>query len=600
MRRSSFLAAACILAVVVGVGVGAQQPPAPSAADSVKAATEALGVEALKVARYSAFGANFSVGQSPSADEPWPRVTVKSYEAVIDFQSEAMRVELTREQGPVPPRGGGQPFVGEQTQIQFVRGNLAWNVAPPAAGAGRGGRRGGGPGPADPNRLTANEANLLIGVRPPGPPPPTPQPNAVVDRRVQMYLTPHGFLKGAAANNATSRTVQEGTEVAFTLDGKYKFTGVINRRNEVSKVTALVDNPVLGDMPIVATYSNYQTFDEGVMFPLRIVQTAGGHPSYDLWVSAVAINPQPSTFQDPRNAPRDEESVNFEVPESVRAATVPPVNVTNEELGPGIQYLRGGSHHSVAIEMRDHVVLVEAPQDEARASAVIAKTKELFPNKPIRYVVNTHHHFDHSGGLRTAVADGATVVTHRSNQAFYRDAWSKPRTINPDRLAEMPRTPRFVPVAERHVLTDGARSIQIHRIAGNPHNDGFLMVYLPTEKILIEADAYTPPAPPAAGQGGRAGGAPAAAEDGGGRAGGAPAAGGRGGRAGGAPAPPPVNPSTKNLLENIERLKLDVAQIAALHGNRLATMDDLRTAVNPPAPAPAPAAPAGGAGRGGA
>ena len=87
--------------------------------------------------------------------------------------------------------------------------------------------------------------------------------------------------RSAAANNATSRTVEEGTEVTFTLDGKYKFTGIINARNEVAKVTALVDNPVLGDMPIEATYSNYQTFDEGVMFPLRIVQETGGFPSYD-------------------------------------------------------------------------------------------------------------------------------------------------------------------------------------------------------------------------------------------------------------------------------------------------------------------------------
>ncbi|MGE0446072.1 MAG: MBL fold metallo-hydrolase [Vicinamibacterales bacterium] len=592
MRRSLVLAAACMLAVVVGVA--AQQQPAPQApADAVKAASEALGVSALKVARFSGFGANFTVGQSPSASDPWPRVTVREYDAVIDYDADAMRVEMTREQGPVPPRGGGVPFTGTQTQIQFVRGNVAWNVQPPPAGRGGGaGRRGGGPGPAaDPNRLTADQANLLIGVRPPGPPPPVPQPNAVIDRRVQIYLTPHGFLRAAAANNATARAVDGGTEIAFAVD-TIKLTGLVNSRNEVAKITALIDNPVLGDMPVEATFSNYQTFDEGVLFPLRIVQQTGGHPSLDLWVSRVEINPQPTSFQDPRNAPRENTAVNFTVPEAVANATAPAVTVTNEELGPGIQYLKGGSHHSVAIEMRDHVVLVEAPQDEARAAAVIAKTKELFPNKPIRYVVNTHHHFDHSGGLRTAVAEGATVVTHRSNQAFYREAWSAPRTINPDRLSEARRRPTFVPVAERHVLTDGSRSIQIHRLAGNPHNDGFLMVYLPAEKILIEADAYTPAAAPAAGQGGgRQGGG--AAADGGGRAGGAPAAGGRQG--GAAAAAPPVNPSTKNLLENIERLKLDVAQIAALHGPRLATMDDLRAAVNPPAPAAAPAGGRGGA-----
>ena len=603
MRRSLFLATALMLAVAAGLV--AQQAPA----DPVKAAADAIGVANLKTVRYTGFGANFSVGQSPNPTETWPRVTIRSYEATIDFQSDAMRVELTREQGPVPPRGGGQPFVGEQTQIQFVRGNIAWNEQPPPARGGGAGRRGGGPPPAaEAGRVTLVEVNSLVGIRPPGPPPPTPQPGAVVDRRVQLYLTPHGFLRGAAANNATSRRVEEGTAVTFTLDGKYRFTGIINGRNEVVKVTALVDNPVLGDMPIETAYSNYQKFDDGVMFPLRIVQKTGGFPSLDLWVSAVAVNPQPSTFQDPRNNPVTATTVNFAVPDVARDATIPAPTVMAQEIGKGIQYLTGGSHHSVAIEMRDHVILVEAPQDETRASAVVAKVKELFPGKALRFVVNTHHHFDHSGGLRTLVNEGATVVTHQMNRAFYQQAWAAPRTINADKLAQSKKAAAFLTFTEKHVLTDGARTVEIHRIAGNPHNDGFAMVFLPAEKLLIEADAYTPAPPPAAAPvggagaagagGGRAGGGGGAAADGGGgRAGGGGAA--AGGRAGGAPAAPPappvISPTTKNLYDNILRLKLDVAQIAALHGPRLATLEDLRLAVTPPPPAPAGAPASAGA-----
>ena len=128
--------------------------------------------------------------------------------------------------------------------------------------------------------------------------------------------------------------------------------------------------------------------------------------------------------------------------------------------------------------------MVEAPQNEARSPAVIAKVKETIPAKPIRYIVNSHVHFDHSGGLRTYVAEGATVVTHEMNRPYYEQAWAAPRTLNPDALARSPRPATFETFAEKHVLTDGRRSIEIHRLAGNGHNDAFAMVYLPVERIL--------------------------------------------------------------------------------------------------------------------
>jgi glyoxylase-like metal-dependent hydrolase (beta-lactamase superfamily II) len=309
-------------------------------------------------------------------------------------------------------------------------------------------------------------------------------------------------------------------------------------------------------------------------------------------VSSVLINPTGTTLQDPRNAPADAVVLNFDVPDVAKNATIPAPTVTAQEIGKGIQYLTGGTHHSVAIEMKDHVILVEAPLDEARSNVVVAKVKELFPTKPIKYVINTHAHFDHSGGLRTLVAEGATVVTHQANRPYYEKAWMAPHTIEPDKLAQTKKIATFLTFTNKQVLTDGVRTVEVHRIAGNPHNDAFAMVYLPAEKLLIEADAYTPPAPPAPAQGGGA-----AAAAGGGRAGSGPAgaaaeggarAGGGGGR-GAAPAapaaPPPPNPSTVNLYENIQKLKLDVAQIAPLHGNRLATMDDLKQASTPAQPA---------------
>ncbi len=283
-----------------------------------------------------------------------------------------------------------------------------------------------------------------------------------------------------------------------------------------------VEERVLGDTPVEITYSDYRDFG-GVMFPARIVRTQGGHPVLDITVSKVTANP----------------AVEIAVPDAVRNFTPPAVNVEMEKLADGVYYVKGGSHHSIAIDQRDHIVVVEAPQNEARSVAVIAKVKETIPNKPIRYLINTHAHFDHSGGLRTYVDEGATIVTHALNKPYYEQAWAAPRTINPDKLARSNKSATFETFTDKHVLTDGRRTIEVHQIAGSGHNDAFAMVYLPTEKILIEVDAYAPPA-------------------------------------GNAPPPAVPSPFAVNLYENIQRLKLDVRQIAALHGPRVATMADLR------------------------
>ena len=91
------------------------------------------------------------------------------------------------------------------------------------------------------------------------------------------------------------------------------------------------------------------------------------------------------------------------------------------KLADGVWHVTGGSHHSVVVEFNEYIAVAEAPLDEARSLAVIAEAKKLGSNKPIRYVLTTHHHFDHSGGLRTYVAEGATVVTHQSNVPYLRE-----------------------------------------------------------------------------------------------------------------------------------------------------------------------------------
>jgi glyoxylase-like metal-dependent hydrolase (beta-lactamase superfamily II) len=123
---------------------------------------------------------------------------------------------------------------------------------------------------------------------------------------------------------------------------------------------------------------------------------------------------------------------------------------------------------------------------------VLDAVHKLVPGKPIRYIVNTHTHFDHSGGLRTYAAEGATVVTWDGNIPYYRQVWSNPHTIQPDHLAISQRKPVFEGIVGTRTFTDGEQEVVVFHYAGNFHNPGMLAVYLPRQRALIEADSFNP------------------------------------------------------------------------------------------------------------
>jgi glyoxylase-like metal-dependent hydrolase (beta-lactamase superfamily II) len=483
--RTSRLVALGFVAAAASAACGQQ-------ASTLQAAANTLKVADTRTIEFSGTGRWYQFGQAPAPALPWPPFDVSTYTASINYEVPAARIQMTRKQVVEPERARPAPV--EQKVDQYLSGAAAWNLAA-AAGTG--------PGAA---------------------PAPQPQPAAVEERTMEIWSTPHGFLKAALANNATSQLAGGGSEVTFTA-GKNKYVGTINAQNQVEKIQTWIDNPVLGDTLVETTFSDYRDFD-GVQFPARIVRSQGGHPVLDLTTSSVRANA----------------ALDVPVPDAVRNASAPPVQTTADQLADGVWYIKGGSHHSVAVDQRDHVVVVEAPLNEARSLAVIAKIKETIPNKPIKYLVNTHAHFDHSGGLRTYVDEGATIVTHEKNRSYYEEAWRAPHTLNPDRLEQSKKPASFETFADKHTLSDGHRAIEIYPIQNSGHNEAFAMVYLPAEKILVEVDAYTP-----------------ASAD--------------------APPPSPPNPFSVNLYQNIERLKLDVRQIAALHGPRLVTLADLRSAI---------------------
>ena len=226
------------------------------------------------------------------------------------------------------------------------------------------------------------------------------------------------MVKAALADKAPMR----GSTFEIAREGRFRARVTVNAQNLVETVESWIDNPVLGDMAVVTRYSDYKDH-AGVKLPSRIVQSMGGFPVLELDVTEAKVN-----------------AASIAVPSPIAR---PAIEVTVDKAADGVWFLHGGSHHSIAIEMRDHVVLFEAPLGDGRVNPVLEAVKKTVPGKPIRYVVATHHHFDHSGGLRAAAAEEATLVVPEGSRAFYEQAYAAPRTLNPDRLAKSGKPVKF-------------------------------------------------------------------------------------------------------------------------------------------------------------
>src|SRR5262245_28508623 len=486
--------------VLISLAVAALWPVlarAQNAKAALDAAASALGATNLRSIEFSGRGFDFMFGQAYDPNSPWPRFGVPRYSVSIDYTTPAIRDDRTRTQVQNPPLGGGfQPITGELRQIWVLSGTRAWNVVGQNAV----------PAEAERDLRTAVEGRLG-----------------------QIWLTPQGFIKAAMANNATARTENvrgaTKTTVSFKALNKFKVEGVLNELNLVDWIQIWFDNPVLGDTTFEAAFSGYNDFG-GVKFPTRIVQREGGYPVLDVTITDVKPN-----------AP-----VTIDVPANIAALKAPEPHVIRpERLADGVWSLPVDERdHTVAIEFKDHIVVVEAPDSEALSVPAIDAIKKLIPSKPIRYVINTHTHSDHAGGLRTYAAEGATIVTQRDNIPYYEQVWAYPRAINPDRLAKSGRKPVFEGVVGSRIFSDGSRQPIVYHYPGNMHNAGMLMGYLPEERILIQSDSYNPPAT--------------------------------------ANTTPASFPNLVHFYEAVERLRLDVDQVVPIH-DRPATLDAVRRAV---------------------
>ncbi len=454
-----------LTAVLLLFPVAAQAQDGRAALESV---AKALGATNLKSFEIQGSGVTFQVGQSATPGMPWPQFNVRTFTRVVNYETASLRQEILQTRALEPPRGGGIYVRGEHKLVFVLSGDHAWNVTGDAA---------------------------------------APAPITLADRQFQLWSTPHGVVNAALAGKGT----MQGRTIVFGVPGRFKATAFLDTASLIERVEATMSNPVLGDMAVTVSYAEYRDFG-GVKFPTKIRQTYGGFPALELAVTEVRPNA----------------AVDIQMPDNVRQATSPYARVATQMAADGVWYVTGGSHHSVVIEMKDHLIVVESPLNDERALAVLTEIRKL-SSKPIKYLVVSHHHFDHSGGVRAFAGAGVTLITHDVAKAYFEKMVAAPATVSPDHLAKSGKKATVEGVRDRRVLSDGTRTVEVRHIAGSLHADDLLLVYLPKEKFLIEADAYTPPAPNVA------------------------------------PMTPP-SAFTVNLVENITKQGLAVDQILPLHG----------------------------------
>jgi len=272
------------------------------------------------------------------------------------------------------------------------------------------------------------------------------------------------------AHDVVAFSEPDGTVLTLYLDAKTHLPG---------KVETWSDSAVLGDTLNEQVFSDYRAVS-GVKAPFRLTVRNAGQVTQETAYSAIELDasPDPAAFELPPN-----------LLDPSPVATTPMVATS---LAPGVHFLSGGTHNSLAVEFSDHVLVVDAPLSSERSKAVLEKVRELVPGKPVRSVVNTHYHFDHSGGLREYIAEGVTVVTHAVNADFVKALAGRARAIRPDRLSAKPAEAKVQTVTDKLVLSDGNQTLELHALP-NSHSQGMLVAYLPKQKLLYNADLFSPP-----------------------------------------------------------------------------------------------------------
>ena len=522
------------LVALVGASVTAQQfsPGYVDPKPILDAAIQAIGNDKLNCVTLSGTAYDGAVGQQKEAGKnvDWPRIDqLANYSRSMNWQARTMKEEFDRKPGLTPAAwkyGIGWldgPLQQNTHQVFMLNASgatpYAWHMDGPD----------GQPVPNEPD---------VASVFP-----------------VELWMNPHGFLKAAQLPGANPKatwrwelgemgrdgptTIPERMYVVqITAPGGFKIDATINKEHMLQRLHTLVPDPVLGDMNYEHEFTNESYIDigNGIKFPTGWHSHEGYDDNFNSQNISAGHNAFGGTMKDVKaNVCPDP----IAVPDSVRSAQFPS-QVETTTLADGVYSMAIGSYTSVAVEFPNWIAVFEAPRSEDFNLRVIEAIVRQIPNKPIRFVVNSHQHFDAAAGLRTYVHIGATVVTQVKNWEFYNHDVINyaARTLKPDMVSIWPPTELaegyyYETVRENYTLEDAGRVMHMYYVNPLQHVEGMLVAYLPKEKLLLESDIVNTNTP--------------------------------------LPAAPTRDQTT--LYNVVRSLKLDVAQIVPIHGKPIVWSD---------------------------
>jgi hypothetical protein len=313
--------------------------------------------------------------------------------------------------------------------------------------------------------------------------------NQASGRRLEYLRHPLTLVRaalGPKAKLSNSRT--QGTErmVDIAIDDLSKLTLSLDATTKLpTRIFEMVDNNIMGDTMQALEFTDYKTVS-GLQLPTLITNWQDKREIGQIRIHRTTIDGDVGNLAAPASLATAQQA-------GGRGVLTPPGNPA-QELAKGLWRVTGTTHHSLIVEFSDHLMVVEANNPE-RVAAVWARAKELRPNKPITQLIVTHHHFDHTGGVRDAVARGVTeIIAHQHNVNYLTQMLTRPHTINPDALAKMGtfKMPKITAIGDSGVVKDNSMTVNLYHLRDNTHADSNLLIYFPASKVLTQVDVYMP------------------------------------------------------------------------------------------------------------
>jgi len=288
---------------------------------------------------------------------------------------------------------------------------------------------------------------------------------------------------------------------------------VSSQTGKIAKLATIENDHVLRDIPIEVFYEGWAKTDIGVSHPSQVYLSRNEiivrQEARSLFVSNAAIDPKEFDFPMGSAPKYDDAAAQFGEKNSqfnqIFAGVGIPLDglqtyVQPVQVKPGVWELMGGSHNTMVVEQSNGLVIADAPLYNERSEAILAWAKMQYPTKPVKWVVLTHHHDDHVGGLRVFAAEGAKIVVGAAAEGFVSESLTAKSSISPDKLAMMGGNYEIIPVNNGAAFTiaDALRPVTAQSFTSY-HSDGMIMVHVPNEKIIWLTDvysAYVPPPPP--------------------------------------------------------------------------------------------------------